>query len=132
MPVSRAGINPAPGAGCSDAGLRLFCECAKTCRENRRSKVGAPQRYADERVALPCEGKSPCRAIAGEARERSGLHDRALSFGNPDSAHPSPKRAKTRSVKKSSSTVLTVLGGLAYKPPIETAPPLSGAFFFAS
>jgi hypothetical protein len=32
-----------------------------------------------------------------------------------------------RSVKKTSSSVLTSNPGLAYKPPIETAPPLSGA-----
>jgi hypothetical protein len=32
-----------------------------------------------------------------------------------------------RAVEKVSKTVLTVLGGGTYKPPIETAPPLSGA-----
>jgi hypothetical protein len=32
-----------------------------------------------------------------------------------------------RSVKKTSSSVLTSNPGLAYKPAIETAPPLSGA-----
>jgi hypothetical protein len=77
-------------------------------------------------------GKKPLSGDRWRSERTERLHDRALSSGNRDFAHPSPKRAKTRSVKKSSSTVLTVLGGLAYKPPIETAPPLSGAFFFAS
>jgi len=35
--------------------------------------------------------------------------------------------ASDRTVEKLSKTVLTVLGGAAYKPAIETAPPLSGA-----
>jgi hypothetical protein len=67
------------------------------------------------------------RLFAGAARlvERDARARTCVEVGNP-AKMPRTKKAATI-VEKLSKSLLTWSGGPAYKPPIETAPPLSGA-----
>jgi hypothetical protein len=75
---------------------------------------------------------APGAGINRLGRGRPALGKDCGCFGKPGSASRGgfrrPCGRTTRPVKKTSSGVLTGLPGLSYKPPIETAPPESGAF----
>ncbi|WP_210171884.1 hypothetical protein, partial [Bosea sp. Root670] len=65
-------------------------------------------------------------SCGGQSQARRRTRPKPQETGSPGGFWQPPEK-ETRFVKKTSSSVLTSNPGLAYKPAIETAPPLSGA-----